>query len=197
MTNYKETFDELVKEGWLISQTHPFLDLTIYNYSQKTQYEGYWTLETLAARGLVLNSKGKIVARPFGKFFNAEEVKGQIPNVPFEVYEKMDGSLGIFFWYADDATEELHPVFASRGSFTSEQALKGWSLLKKLPYHDLAYGHTYLFEIIYGDSSMELIEISLDDKTNLVVSPDFVLRTSRGLVAAKDLLVNDIFNLPK
>jgi|688.fasta_scaffold42874_9 RNA ligase len=150
MTNYKETFDELVREGWLISQVHPTLDLTIYNYSQKTQYEGYWTPETLAARGLVLNSKGVIVARPFAKFFNAEETKDALPNEPFEVYEKMDGSLGIFFWYATE--EKLHPVFASRGSFTSDQAVKGWEMLQKLPYHDLAYGHTHMFEIIYPEN---------------------------------------------
>jgi len=155
--NYKETFDELVNEGWLISQVHPTLDLTIYHYSQKTQYEGYWTLETLAARGLVLNSKGEIVARPFGKFFNWEEAPDKVPtNESYEIYEKVDGSLGIFFWYADDASQELHPVFASRGSFTSEQAVKGWEMLQKLPYHDLAYGHTHMFEIIYPENRIVL-----------------------------------------
>lgn len=151
--NYKEKLDKLVDEGWLISQTHPTLDLTIYNYSQKTQYEGYWTEETLAARGLVLNSKGTVVARPFPKFFNAEEVKPEdIPYGPFEVYEKMDGSLGIFFWYFENLTEKVYPIFASRGSFTSEQAVKGWEMLQKLPYRDLAYGHTHMFEIIYPEN---------------------------------------------
>ena len=87
---YKEKLDALVEEGWLISQVHPTLDLTIYNYSPKTQYERYWTEDTLAVRGLVLDSKGNIVARPFGKFFNAEEVKpADIPSGPFEVYEKI------------------------------------------------------------------------------------------------------------
>lgn len=148
--NYKEKLDRLVNEGWLISQTHPTLDLTIYNYSQKTQYEGYWTEETLAARGLVLNSKGEVCARPFKKFFNAEEVKPEdVPYGPFEVYEKMDGSLGIFFWYFESLTQTLYPVFASRGSFTSEQAVKGWEMLQKLPYQELSYGYTHMFEIIY------------------------------------------------
>lgn len=164
--NYKELFDELVEEGWLISQSHPSLDLTIYNYSQKTQYEKYWTLETLAARGLVLNSKGDIIARPFAKFFNMEELD-KIPNESFEVYEKMDGSLGIFFWYADDKTETLQPVFASRGSFTSEQAVKGWELLQKLPYHDLAYGHTHLFEIIYPENRI-VVDYGKDEKLVLL-----------------------------
>lgn len=146
----KERLDELVEAGYLISQDHPTLDLTIYNYSQKTQYESHWIPETLACRGLVMNSEGRVVARPFSKFFNASEVEDQIPNLPFEVYEKMDGSLGIFFWYSTE--DALHPVFASRGSFTSEQADKGWKMLQKLPYRNLAYGHTHLFEIIYPEN---------------------------------------------
>jgi T4 RnlA family RNA ligase len=173
--NYKETLDGLVNEGWLISQVHPTLDLTIYNYSQKTQYEGHWTADTLAARGLVLNSKGKVVARPFGKFFNASEVPGQIPDLPFEVYEKMDGSLGIFFWYSSDDTQKLEPVFASRGSFTSEQAVKGWELLKKLPYHSLAYGYTHMFEIIYPENR---IVVDYGKKEGLVLLG--VIHTNSG-----------------
>jgi RNA ligase len=173
MSNYKETLDELVREGWLVSQVHPTLDLTIYNYSQKTQYEGHWTPETLAARGLVLDSKGQVAANPFGKFFNASEVPDQIPNLPFEAYEKMDGSLGIFFWYATEET--LHPVFASRGSFTSEQAVKGWEMLQKLPYHDLAYGHTHMFEIIYPENR---IVVNYGDEEKLVLLG--VIKTASG-----------------
>jgi T4 RnlA family RNA ligase len=184
MTNYKKTFDELVEEGWLISQVHPTLDLTIYNYSQKTQYEGYWTLETLATRGLVLNSEGRVVARPFGKFFNASEVPGQIPNLPFEVYEKMDGSLGIFFWYSDE--NGLHPVFASRGSFTSEQAVKGWEMLQKLNYHELAYNHTHIFEIIYPENRI-VVDYGMEEKLVLLG----VIETVSGReISRKDLEAN-------
>ena len=153
----KGILDGLVEEGWLISQEHPTLDLTIYNYSQKTQFESNWTEWTLMCRGLVVNSKGDIVARPFPKFFNWEEVANTIPaSESYEVYEKMDGSLGIFFWYADEKTETLHPVFASRGSFTSDQAVKGWEMLQKLPYRELAYGHTHMFEIIYPENRIVL-----------------------------------------
>lgn len=192
----KENLDHLVEEGWLISQTHPKLDLTIYNYSQKTQYDGYWNEATLTCRGLVMNSKGDIVARPFPKFFNStEHTADEIPRLPFDVYEKMDGSLGIFFWYIDE--NGAHPVFASRGSFTSEQAVKGWELLQKYPYNDLHPFHTYLFEIIYGNSELDLIEIKLDDETTLTVSPTFLLSTKRGTVEAQYLKTSDILILPK
>lgn len=165
MEGLKKRLDAMVKEGWVISQIHPTLDLTIYNYSQKTQYKSYWVEETLMARGLVLNSAGRIVARPFGKFFNASEVPDQIPNLPFEVFEKMDGSLGIFFWYYKD--DIAYPVFASRGSFISEQAVKGWEMLQKLPYKDLVYGYTYMFETIYPKNRI-VVDYGRDEKLVLL-----------------------------
>jgi RNA ligase len=156
----KDKLDKLVEEGWLISQVHPSLDLTIYNYSQKTQYERMWNEETLSCRGLVLNSSGNVVARPFKKFFNLSEVEGEIPDLPFEVFEKMDGSLGIFFWYNGN------PIFASRGSFTSDQSKVGWEILKEMDYENLKKGITYLFEIIYPENR---IVVDYGDTEKLVL----------------------------
>jgi RNA ligase len=156
----KDKLDKLVEEGWLISQVHPSLDLTIYNYSQKTQYERMWNEETLSCRGLVLNSSGNVVARPFKKFFNLSEVEGEIPDLPFEVFEKMDGSLGIFFWYNGN------PIFASRGSFTSDQSKVGWEILKEMDYENLKIGVTYLFEIIYPENR---IVVDYGDTEKLVL----------------------------
>lgn len=139
----KGILDTYVAEGWLISQRHATLPLTIYNYSQTTQYDSFWNEITLACRGLVMDDNGNIVARPFKKFFNIEENK-HMSTDSFEIYEKMDGSLGIFFYYKGE------PVFASRGSFTSEQAIKGRELLEKYNWKNGTYeGYTYLFEIIY------------------------------------------------
>lgn len=146
MKDIKHQIEKLEEEGYIISSRHPYLPLTIYNYSVKTQYEKYWNDITLMCRGLVIDDNGKIVARPFPKFFNMEEEEVNLPDLPYEVYEKVDGSLGIFFWY------ENFPVFASRGSFTTEQAVKGFELLKKLPYHDLSHFHTYMFEIVYPEN---------------------------------------------
>lgn len=142
----KNTLEAYVAGGWLISQRHPVLPLTIYNYSQSTQYEGKWDDITLTCRGLVMDDMGNVVARPFKKFFNIEENRHSSTD-SFEVYEKMDGSLGIFFYYMGE------PVFASRGSFTSEQAVKGRELLEKYDWKNGTYeGYTYLFEIIYPEN---------------------------------------------
>ena len=138
---------------WVVSQRHPTLPLTIYNYSRQTQYNGVWNEVTTKCRGLVLDDEGNVIARPFPKFFNYEEhiAEGSklppIPNETFEVFEKMDGSLGIFFHYAG----EWH--MATRGSFTSEQAIKGMEIAKKEGLLRKAVpGFTYLFEIIYPEN---------------------------------------------
>ena len=63
-----EKLEKYYADGLLIKQTHPTKDLTIWNYSQKVQYEKLWDDITMQCRGLVTNSKGRIVARPFRKF---------------------------------------------------------------------------------------------------------------------------------
>jgi len=186
------TLEKYYKDGLLHKQTHPTLDLTIWNYSPRVQYERLWDDITIQCRGLVTNTKGEIVARPFKKFFNYEEHKPEdLPNENFEVYEKMDGSLGILFYYEEELTDErryniwfnnnyetgmerfFDPnnlpdfdntyydptpktkgewILATRGSFTSPQAIKGRELLEKYDYNRLAKDYTYLFEIIYPEN---------------------------------------------
>jgi RNA ligase len=142
-------------DGLLYRQLHQTLDLDIWNYSEKVQYEGLWDDITLMCRGLVTNSEGDIVARPFRKFFNIEEGR-HIPTEQFNVYEKMDGSLGILFFYNDVW------VLATRGSFTSDQAVKGFEMLKNYEYEKLHKDYTYLFEIIYEENRI-VVKYSFED----------------------------------
>jgi len=142
-----EIIDRYVEEGWVEKNDHPTLPISIYNYSRNTQYEGKWDDITLMCRGLVLDREGNVIAKAFNKFFNMEEHKPEeIPNEPFEVFEKLDGSLGIFFNYNDEW------ILATKGSFTSDQAVKGIEILKKYKYDRLLKGYTYLFEIIYPEN---------------------------------------------
>jgi len=139
--------NDYIDRGLVIKQDHPSLPLSIYNYSRECQYSGQWDDITLNCRGLVLDNEGNVVAKPFPKFFNYEEhTSDEIPNETFEVYEKMDGSLGIVFYYEN----KWH--VATRGSFVSEQAVKGSEILKKYPIDMLAWHKTYLFEIIYPEN---------------------------------------------
>jgi hypothetical protein len=140
-----EILNKYHDDNLVYKQVHPTLPLTIWNYSEKVQYDNLWDDITTQTRGLVTDNKGNIVARPFKKFFNDSE-KRHTPTPDFDVYEKMDGSLGILFYY------EGEWVLATRGSFTSDQAVKGFEMLQKYDYQKLHKDYTYLFEIIYNDN---------------------------------------------
>ena len=144
-----EKLNKYYEDGLLYKQVHPTLPLTIWNYTEKVQYENLWDAVTLMCRGLVTDDTGDIVATPFQKFFNIEEGKFE-PTEKFEVYEKMDGSLGIVFWYRGQW------VVATRGSFTSDQANKAREILKKYNT-DIMFRHlTFCFEIIYPENRIVL-----------------------------------------
>ncbi|MFB9076621.1 T4 RnlA family RNA ligase [Flavobacterium procerum] len=145
---------EMISANYVRVNKHPEQDLYIYNYTQNAQFERVWNEITIACRGLILDKDLNVVARPFPKFFNLGEMENEIlPETSFEVYDKMDGSLGILYWINDQ------PFIASRGSFSSEQSDKAnemlhgkykdsWSLLDK--------NKTYLFEIIYPENRIVL-----------------------------------------
>jgi len=151
-----EILNQYVEEGWVVKNDHPSLPLSIYNYSRKTQYDGKWDEVTLQCRGVITdNATGKVLVRPFKKFFNYEELVGnkwkesQLPPMCDYVYiqEKLDGSLGILFNY------EGEWVMATRGSFVSEQALRGLEILKSKYNMDSWLKHyVYLTEIIYPEN---------------------------------------------
>ena len=181
-----ELLNKYHNDGLLYKQTHPTLPLTIWNYTEKVQYEGLWDEVTLMCRGLVTDSEGTIIARPFRKFFNMEEGK-HIPTSEFEVYEKMDGSLGIFFYY------EGNPVFATRGSFTSDQAIKGREILNKYNWQYGTYeGYTYLFEIIYPENR---VVVNYNGLEELIVLG--VIETSTGKECKYSEMENEGFVLVK
>lgn len=167
-----EELNRLYDNGLLHKQFHPTYPLIIWNYSPRVQYEKLWTPLLMRCRGLVTDIEGNIIARPFNKFFNYEEYlknsPEMIPNESFEVFEKMDGSLGILFNYKNEW------IMATRGSFTSEQAIEGMGILvnnydttELLPYN------TYLFEIIYPENRI-VVEY---DKKMLVLLAAFETKT--------------------
>lgn len=139
------TLNNYLANGLLRCQKHNSHPLLIWNYSEKVQFDDLWDEITLMCRGLVTDNDGNIVARAFPKFFNIEQNRHK-ESESFEIYEKLDGSLGILFHYAD----EWH--LATRGSFHSEQAIRGAQILKKYSLENLSPEATYLFEIIYPEN---------------------------------------------
>lgn len=140
---------DYIDRGLLEKNDHPTLPLSIFNYSRECQFTSAWDDITLNMRGTILDREGNIIARSFPKFFNMEEMK-DIPNESFEVFEKMDGSLGIIFYY----DHEWH--IATRGSFVSDQAIEAKRLFDE-KYGNASGSHlwtkyTYLVEIIYPEN---------------------------------------------
>lgn len=141
------TLINYAERGLLVTQTHNELPLSIWKYARTVQYEGAWDEITTMSRGLVVDTEtGAIIARPFKKFFNIEEGK-HTPTKDFIVYDKVDGSLGIVFFYRGEW------YMATQGSFHSTQAVRGKEMFDELnieKYLDINY--TYLFEIIYDEN---------------------------------------------
>lgn len=140
-----ELINRYINERLIEKNEHPKYPISIYNYSRECQYAEKWDAITLNMRGTVLDIDGNLIARTFPKFFNLEEGRYS-PSEEFDIYEKLDGSLGILFNY------EGEWIFASRGSFTSSQSAKGFEILQKYDYEKLHKNYTYLFEIIYDEN---------------------------------------------
>ncbi len=150
---YKYSFDDLlhglnyhVGQGNITKKTKG--ELSLFNYTRKCQYENNFSTITESARGLIIcESQKKIVALPLSKFFNYRERTYSIPKEDFITTEKLDGSLGIlYFW-------ENKWNVATRGSFDSKQSewAEKW-LHKNINLSLLNSSLTYLVEIIYREN---------------------------------------------
>ncbi len=155
---------QLVHDGLISENKHPTEDLWIYNYTPMAVFKRAWNALTLQARGLILAEDGTVVARPFEKFFNVEEESASDIRwkKAFQVFEKLDGSLGVLYREPESGRWNI----ATRGSFTSDQALRGREFLNQTATSwtpDEAY--TYLFEIIYPENR---IVLNYGDRAELV-----------------------------
>ncbi len=137
-----------IEKGLVSEQAHPEKpSLRIFNYTQECQFSRAWDEVTRQCRGLIMDIEtGEIIARPFEKFFNyGEHVANgwEIPDETPIVTEKLDGSLGILYEINGE------PWVATRGSFTSDQALWATDWYRKNVGHTPPKDATVLFEIIY------------------------------------------------
>lgn len=162
-----------VADGIINTQQHPKLPLTIYNYSARCQYERLWDDVTLACRGVVMYGD-LIVARPFRKFFNDTELGDAVPwHLPSVITEKMDGSLGILFYFGG----AWH--WSTRGSFVSDQARVAEAMFDERYSHvPLDPSLTYLFEIIYPENR---IVVDYGKTRDLVLLGMIVTKTGEEL----------------
>jgi len=142
--------NKMIDEGYVEKKKHPSAELYLYDYTQFCQFENVWNDVTKMCRGLILDADYNIIARPFPKFKNYEELnKNEIPNLPYKVFIKLDGSLGILYF------NDNKPYIATRGSFSSVQSIVANEILYSKYQHlfeKLNKNKTYLFEIIYKEN---------------------------------------------
>lgn len=123
---------------------------TIYNYSDAAMWTpGAWDNPAVRqCRGLIVDEDGYVAARPWAKFFNHGQAEAGALDLdaPVEVTDKLDGSLGILHKAPDG-----RPRVATRGSFTSDQAVHATAVLReRYPAFDWSEASlTPLVEIVY------------------------------------------------
>ncbi|ACU71882.1 conserved hypothetical protein [Catenulispora acidiphila DSM 44928] len=138
-----------IEAKFVTRKQHPTLPLSLYVYGQSCQYEHHWTPVTMCCRGLIVDdTTGRIVALPFPKIFvtgmhGVHDFAPPLPTEPFEIFEKVDGSLIIAFHYDG----RWHA--ASKGSFASEQSAWAQARLDAADTSLLDPALTYLAEAIY------------------------------------------------
>ena len=169
MINNLLELQELVASGF--TDWHQYGDVyavyndgaILFNYTQKAQIEGRWNWFERASRGLILDSKsGRVLARPFDKFFNWGERGMQSDANIVSVTEKLDGSLGILYRHNGENR------IATRGSFDGEQATAGTQMLWNANHRLTEFPDewTLLFEIIYPGNR---IVVDYGDRSELVL----------------------------
>lgn len=123
--------------------------LRLYCYTNQCAYDKKWNDVNIMARGLILDTLAKeVIATPFPKFFNASEHGlNKVPELPYEICEKLDGSLIIVYYHNGKWNA------ATKGSFNSEQAkwAKAW-IDKNFDVDAMKKDHTYLFEALYPEN---------------------------------------------
>lgn len=161
--------NDLIENGYINKNKHPDQDIYILNYTSKTQYEYFWNDTTKKCRGLIVDANNQPVSRCFEKFFNYKEVEKEVnfliqKKENFTIFEKYDGSLGISYFING------RPHIATRGSFTSQQAIRANKILES-KYSNLSLDPslTYLFEIIYPENRIVLNYGKMEDLVLLAV----------------------------
>lgn len=120
---------------------------SLWCYTTRCVYEGSWDDITTLARGLILHEADQqVVATPFPKFFNLGERGQMIPALPFEVFEKLDGSLIIIHYWQGRWRAVTKGAFDSAQARWAEERLAGQNLAVLVP------GTTYLAEAVYPEN---------------------------------------------
>jgi RNA ligase len=147
-----------IEDGVVRKQVHPdYSDqLYILNYSEQAQFGRIWDAVTNVCRGLIVAAHPDgdyVIARGFNKFHNynteyiPETMDANLPNVTPVATQKLDGSMGLpYYW---DGKWSV----ATRGSFASDQAKWATAWLRhNYPFFNNGPLSTPVCEVIYKEN---------------------------------------------
>jgi RNA ligase len=125
----------------------------LLNYTPEAMYSKDMTEVEKACRGLVIREDGKIMSLCMPRFYNLGEPQcPSLPNEPYTVWEKVDGSLGIF-WHDGDRWR-----CNTRGSFENDYTgfAQDWWNVHILDWEDdeLPQWWTFMVEICFDNDPM-------------------------------------------
>lgn len=157
-----------LKTNGLIELKHgegKYKGLITINYTNLTELENLWELYPSLRnfRGLIIDTEGNIVARPFKKTHKAgvEISLEKLNIVPEKVFEKANGSM-IILYNRDGAWHT-----ATKASFENETYTQtADALLKGANLNALLSDHAYLFELILPEDAHI---IDYEDKREMVL----------------------------
>lgn len=153
-------WQKLKDEFSIILNAHPELPLTILNYDQIESPKTH--LITRECRALVLNNKNfDLVARSFPRFFNWGEVQEEMSLFNwenFEIHEKLDGSLVIFYNF--DSQWRVN----TRGSWANLPICNEW----QAKFHKISPDFTWEQAILQALNLKSLQDLTLDPKITWV-----------------------------
>ncbi len=156
------TLTAAIDAGQVRRSLHPDQPLAILNYTDQANSAGGWSEVTSLCRGLIYRTDTReVVARPFRKFFNHGQpgASSIALDAPVRVTDKLDGSMGVLYPLPSGGW-----AVATRGSFTSTQAVHATELLRRrYPTFTPEPAHTVLFEIVYPGNRIVVDYGDVDD----------------------------------
>ncbi len=173
----QDALEHQIVDGLIMRRYLADTGISVLNYTTRAVFSGQWTHETRLSRGLVVDSDGRVLARPFEKFFDLSQIEVP-PGSHFTVTEKIDGSLGI-----------LYPTpngwrITTRGDPNGWQSTAATELWNER-YSDFVppEGVTMLFEIVLPENR---IVVDYGDRRELVALAAINMATGRDTKVPED-----------
>jgi len=71
----QDALEHQIADGLIMRRYLADTGISVLNYTTRAVFSGQWTHETRLSRGLVVDSDGRVLARPFEKFFDLSQIE--------------------------------------------------------------------------------------------------------------------------